>query len=77
VVLWRGINTVKLTLRFNTNKEGGSSMNWIVSRVKEMSSWSGAALIGLGAMIILGGPFVNMLAWAAVIWGIISIVKKD
>ena len=31
-------------------------MNWIVSRVKEMSSWSGAALIGLGAMIILGGP---------------------
>ena len=29
-----------------------------------MSSWSGAALIGLGAMIILGGPFVNMLAWA-------------
>ena len=23
-------------------------MNWIVSRVKEMSSWSGAALIGLG-----------------------------
>jgi hypothetical protein len=28
-------------------------------------------------MIILGGPFVNMLAWAAVIWGIISIVKKD
>ena len=52
-------------------------MNWIVSRVKEMSSWSGAALIGLGSMIILGGPFVNMLAWAAVIWGIISIVKKD
>ncbi len=52
-------------------------MNWIVSRIKEMSSWSGAALIGLGAMIILGGPFVSMLAWAAVIWGIISIVKKD
>ena len=51
-------------------------MNWIKGRVKEMSSWSGAGLIGLGAMIILGGPFVNMLAWA-LIWGIISIVKKD
>jgi len=75
VVLWRGINTVKSTLRLS--KKGGSSMNWITNRVKEMSSWSGAALIGLGAMIILGGPFVNMLAWAAVIWGIISIVKKD
>ena len=52
-------------------------MNWIKGRVKEMSSWSGAVLIGLGAMIILGGPFVNMLAWAAVAWGILSIVKKD
>ena len=76
MALLRGINTVKSTLRFK-KEEGGSSMNWIMSRVKEMSSWSGAALIGLGAMIILGGPFVNMLAWAAVIWGIISIVKKD
>ena len=75
MVLWRGTNTVKSTLRLSN--KGGSSMNWIMSRVKEMSSWSGAALIGLGAMIILGGPFVNMLAWAAVIWGIISIVKKD
>ena len=75
MALLRGINTEKSTLRLN--KKGGSSMNWIVSRVKEMSSWSGAALIGLGAMIILGGPFVNMLAWAAVAWGILSIVKKD
>ena len=41
-------------------------MNWIKGRVKEMSSWSGAGLIVLGGMIILGGPFVNMLAWAAV-----------
>ena len=71
----RGINTEKSTLRLS--KKGGSSMNWIKGRVKEMSSWSGAGLIGLGAMIILGGPFVNMLAWAAVAWGILSIVKKD
>ena len=39
-------------------------MNWLKDRVKEMSSWSGASLIVLGAMIILGGPFVNILAWA-------------
>jgi hypothetical protein len=52
-------------------------MNWLKDRVKEMSSWSGASLIVLGAMIILGGPFVNILAWAAVAWGILSIVKKD
>ena len=58
------------------NKEK-SNMNWLKDRVKEMSSWSGASLIVLGAFIILGGPFIKLLAWAAVIWGIISIVKKE
>ena len=52
-------------------------MNWIKDRLKEVSSWSGAGLIGLGLLIVLGGPFVNLLAWAAIVWGIISIVKKD
>ena len=58
------------------NKEK-SKMNWITDRVKEMSSWSGASLIVLGAFIVLGGPFIKILAWAAIIWGIISIVKKE
>ena len=58
------------------NKEK-SKMNWITDRVKEMSSWSGASLIVLGAFILLGGPFIKLLAWAAIIWGIVSIVKKE
>ena len=60
----------------NINKEK-SKMNWITDRVKEMSSWSGASLIVLGAFIVLGGPFIKILAWAAIIWGIVSIVKKE
>ena len=52
-------------------------MNWITGRVKEMSSWSGASLIALGLLIILGGPFVKIAAYAAVAWGIFSIYKKD
>jgi|TARA_B100000959_G_scaffold241625_1_gene263621 hypothetical protein len=52
-------------------------MNWITGRIKEMSSWSGASLIGLGLLIILGGPFVKIAAYAAVAWGIFSIYKKD
>ena len=60
----------------NINKEK-SKMNWLKDRVKEMSSWSGASLIVLGAFIILGGPFIKLLAWAAIIWGIASIVKKE
>ena len=60
----------------NINKEK-SKMNWLKDRVKEMSRWSGASLIVLGAFILLGGPFIKLLAWAAIIWGIVSIVKKE
>ena len=35
-------------------------MNWIKERAKEMSSWSGASVVALGGLIILGGPFVNI-----------------
>ena len=52
-------------------------MNWIKDRVKEMSSWSGASLIAFGLLIVLGGPFVKIAPYAAIVWGIISIVKKD
>jgi len=52
-------------------------MNWITDRVKEMSTWSGASLIVLGAVIVLGGPFVQWLAYAAIGWGILSVIKKD
>ena len=53
-----------------------NQMEWLKGRVKEISTWSGASLIALGLLIVLGGPFVNILAWAAIVWGIISIVKK-
>ncbi len=52
-------------------------MSWITDRVKEISSWSGASLIAFGLLIVLGGPFVKIAAWAAIAWGIISIIKKD
>ena len=52
-------------------------MSWLKDRVNEMSSWSGASLIVLGAVIVLGGPVVQWLAYAAIVWGVISVVKKD
>ena len=51
-------------------------LDWIKDRCKEMSSWSGASLIVIGLVILMGGPFLNLLAWAALIWGIISVIKK-
>ena len=52
-------------------------INWIKGRAKEMSSWSGASLIAFGLLIVLGGPFVELVAYAAIVWGVISILKKD
>ena len=52
-------------------------MEWLRGRITELSSWSGASLIAIGLLIVLGGPFVKIAAYAAIVWGIISIVKKD
>ncbi len=56
---------------------GDKPMSYVKERAKEISTWSGASLIGLGLVIILGGPFLKLLAWAAIAWGIVSIVKKQ
>ncbi len=46
-------------------------------RVKEISTWSGASLVALGLLVVLGGPLVKWAAYAAIIWGIVSMVKKQ
>jgi hypothetical protein len=54
-----------------------NQMNWLKERVKEISTWSGASLVALGLLVVIGGPIVKWAAYAAIIWGIISIVKKQ
>ena len=54
-----------------------NQMEWLKGRVKEISTWSGASLVALGLLVVLGGPFVKLAAYAAIIWGIISMVKKQ
>ena len=54
-----------------------NQMDWLKGRIKEISTWSGASLIALGLLVVLGGPFVKLAAYAAIIWGIISMVKKQ
>ena len=54
-----------------------NQMDWLKARVKEISTWSGASLVALGLLVVLGGPFVKLAAYAAIIWGIISMVKKQ
>ena len=54
-----------------------NQMDWLKGRIKEISTWSGASLVALGLLIVLGGPFVKLAAYAAIIWGIVSMVKKQ
>jgi hypothetical protein len=51
--------------------------NWLKMRLREISTWSGASLIALGVLVILGGPFVKLAAWAAIAWGVWSIWRKE
>ena len=64
---WGGDNSIKEK----------NQMNWLKARVKEMSTWSGASLVALGLLVVLGGPLVNLAAYAAIIWGVVSMVKKQ
>ena len=54
-----------------------NQMNWLKERVKEISTWSGASLVALGLLVVLGGPLVKWAAYAAIIWGIVSMIKKQ
>ena len=64
---WGGDNSIK----------ENNLMNWIKERVKEISTWSGASLVGLGLLVVLGGPLVKWAAYAAIAWGVWSMVKKQ
>ena len=52
-------------------------MDWLKARVKEISTWSGVSLVALGLLVVLGGPLVKLAAYAAIIWGVVSMVKKQ
>jgi hypothetical protein len=52
-------------------------MDWLKARVKEISTWSGVSLVALGLLVVLGGPLVKLAAYAAIIWGVVLMVKKQ
>ena len=60
----------------NSTKEK-NQMEWLKARVKEISTWSGASLVALGLLVVLGGPLVKLAAYAAIIWGVVLMVKKQ
>jgi len=52
-------------------------LDWIKNRVMERTSWDGGALIAVGLIVLFLGPFAKWAAYAAILWGIWAIWKKE
>ena len=49
-------------------------MNWIKDRLKERTTLDGTMLIAVGAAVIIAGPFAKIAAYAAIAYGLYSVV---
>jgi len=52
-------------------------MNWLKDRLKERTSWDGVMLIVVAAAILLFSPLVKVAAWAALAWGVFTLLKGE
>ena len=52
-------------------------LDWVKNRLKERTSYDGAALIAVGLVVLFLGPFASYAAWAAIAWGVITLVKSE
>ena len=51
--------------------------NWIKARIEERTSIDGAALIALGVIVLIAGPFAKIAAYAAIAYGAWTIYKRE
>jgi len=52
-------------------------MNWVMSRLKERTSWDGIALIAMGVIALAFKPLISIAAWAAVVYGVYTLWKSE
>ena len=51
--------------------------DWSKARIEERTSIDGAALIALGLIVLIAGPFAKIAAYAAIAYGAWTIWKKE
>ena len=51
--------------------------DWIEERVKERTSWDGAALIAAGVLFLVFGSWAEYVAYAAIVWGAWTMWTKE
>lgn len=52
-------------------------IDWVKNRVEERTSWDGAALVAVGVIILIAGPFAKIAAYAAIAYGVWTIWKSE
>ena len=52
-------------------------MQWIKDRIKERTTWDGGALIAVGLVVLLLGPFAKWAAMAAIAYGVFTLWKSE
>ena len=50
---------------------------WLKDRVLERTSWDGTALIVAGVIVLFLGPWAEYAAYAAIAWGLYTLVKSE
>ncbi len=51
-------------------------MNFIKGRMKEKSSMGGVALIAVGVVVLIAGPFAQFAAYGAIAYGVYQVMTK-
>ena len=51
--------------------------NWVIKRVKERTTWDGAALVALGVIVLIAKPIAGLVAYAAIAYGAWTIWKSE
>lgn len=52
-------------------------INWIKTRLQERTSWDGGALIAVGVIALLFKGLIPIAAYAAIAWGVITLLKSE
>ena len=52
-------------------------MDWVKNRIGERTSWDGAVLITVGALILVAGSFAEIAAYGAIVYGAWTIWKSE
>ena len=50
---------------------------WVIGRVKERTTWDGAALVALGVVVLIAKPIAGLVAYAAIAYGAWTIWKSE